>query len=963
MRGSEQLQWLLGWNLLFSVVSQLDLDSPQWRECPQMLPKVLVGYAPRGNESAGVYKKSPEAVTISSCVALCCEQPSCNIVFMFKQTCFQIECESDSLCEPVYREGSQFGNNVRMVLVRPVIGGSWGDITDVMAPVDYNRDKLWFGTNLQDLDMAESNVNADKVCVMDCPEHEHCSVATTECVCDVGYLRNRQGDCISAGNMTAVSALLLSPSRESTESPSSSKVSDGIDSSSKVPVQTLHVSVLSKVVRLPENGAALSAYTIPAQLSDGGKYNYEWTLISQPEGSSKGTMTDKNGETLKLSNLSEGVYEFKVAVSGPGVYGEAFANVTVMPPKRINKPPVAIVKPASKTVKLPNTGAVLDGSSSYDDAAIIAWHWELQKGPLGYQPTLQDSPTLVLNNLNITGNYTFTLTVEDSDHEKNSTVANITVLQMPDYPPVANAGQDVILYLPHNNVTLNGSLSSDDKAIVSWEWTKSPSDQDKAVDMQKTRTPYLELSNLEEGMYTFILKVTDEADQSDTSTVHVFVKPPTNKPPSANAGTNITVSLPQTTVLLDGSKSSDDIKIVSWSWEMVSGPGNVEFSAHNESVTNVTGLTKGQYVFKLTVTDGNGNIATNTVGVTVTQNSNSPPKANAGGDHTVELPVDVLVLNGSQSRDDLAIAKWLWTREPTSLAIGTIIAGTDTSPTLMLTNVVAGRYLFRLRVTDEQGEWDEDTVSVIVKPDPHLYHLVELTLNIESSQLTKSRSDSVVMKLGLLLRDAASLVVRALQTEAATGRAVLVFYVTTSHGALPGPSVVRTLRNKLAQDSVLLQLSVANIQTTVCQNNCSGHGVCDQATRQCMCEAFWMQDLFRKHFGDGDSNCDWSILYVVIALFTCFVCVVGCVWGLVCVCSRLCLCCQRPSKRQRYALLDNNEDSRLPLGKVMVSESESDSDILFESRKPNKLTNGDARNGVKNNRPMTGFKMERRVKT
>lgn len=75
---------------------------------------------------------------------------------------------------------------------------------------------------------------------------------------------------------------------------------------------------------------------------------------------------------------------------------------------RINKPPVAIVEPASKTVKLPSTGAVLDGSSSYDDDAIIAWHWELQKGPLGYQPYLQNTPTLVLNNLNITGNYTFT---------------------------------------------------------------------------------------------------------------------------------------------------------------------------------------------------------------------------------------------------------------------------------------------------------------------------------------------------------------------------------------------------------------------------------------------------------------------------------------------------------------------------------------------------------------------------
>lgn len=44
-------------------------------------------------------------------------------------------------------------------------------------------------------------------------------------------------------------------------------------------------------------------------------------------------LLDQNGGTLKLSNLSEGLYMFKVGVSGPGVYGEAFANVTVMPRK------------------------------------------------------------------------------------------------------------------------------------------------------------------------------------------------------------------------------------------------------------------------------------------------------------------------------------------------------------------------------------------------------------------------------------------------------------------------------------------------------------------------------------------------------------------------------------------------------------------------------------------------------
>lgn len=127
---------------------------------------------------------------------------------------------------------------------------------------------------------------------------------------------------------------------------------------------------------------------------------------------------------------------------------------------------------------------------------------------------------------------TFRLTVEDSDHVTNFTAANITVLKITDYPPSANAGSDKVIYLPQNTLTLNGNLSTDDRGIESWEWTKSPSDENKAVDMQYTRTPYLHLSNLEEGQYTFVLKVTDNSDQSSTSEVHVFVKAPSGEPPT-----------------------------------------------------------------------------------------------------------------------------------------------------------------------------------------------------------------------------------------------------------------------------------------------------------------------------------------------------------------------------------------------------------------------------------------------
>ena len=63
---------------------------------------------------------------------------------------------------------------------------------------------------------------------------------------------------------------------------------------------------------------------------------------------------------------------------------------------------------------------------------------------------------------------------------------------------------------------------------------------------------------------------------------------------------------------------------------------------------------------------------------------NEKPKANAGGDHSVSLPLRWITLNGSASTDDLKIVSWLWTRESTSLAAGTIIANTDRTSVLMV---------------------------------------------------------------------------------------------------------------------------------------------------------------------------------------------------------------------------------------------------------------------------------------
>lgn len=96
----------------------------------------------------------------------------------------------------------------------------------------------------------------------------------------------------------------------------------------------------------------------------------------------------------------------------------------------------------------------------------------------------------------VPGNYTFGLKVTDSDGESNSSLASVEVIKETDYPPEANAGESSFVYLPQNQVTLNGNKSTDDHGITSWEWILmtegsklGTNEAIKAVDMQVFWSP------------------------------------------------------------------------------------------------------------------------------------------------------------------------------------------------------------------------------------------------------------------------------------------------------------------------------------------------------------------------------------------------------------------------------------------------------------------------------------------
>ncbi|XP_039876991.1 dyslexia-associated protein KIAA0319-like protein [Simochromis diagramma] len=674
-------------------------------------------------------------------------------------------------------------------------------------------------------------------------------------------------------------------------------------------VRELVVSAGKSVeVTLPLNEVKLYAYVVP----NGTNYAFDWRLKTHPKDYS-GEMEGKHSKTLKLSKLTVGLYEFEVTVDGEGAHGEGYVNVTVKPEPRVNKPPVAVVSPKFQEISLPTSSTVIDGSQSTDDDKVVAWHWEEVKGPLREEKVSADTPVLTLTSL-VPGNYTFSLTVTDSDGATNSTQATLSINKAKDYRPVANAGPNQVIQLPRNSITLYGNQSTDDHDSLSYEWSLSPESKDKVVEMQGVRTPILQLSAMQEGDYTFQLTVTDSAGQQDTSQVTVIVQPENNKPPVADAGPEKELTLPMDHTTLYGNKSHDDQKIATYQWTKNSGPDGVKIENADSAVATVTGLKVGTYEFTLTVTDERKLESSDTVTVIVKEEKDQPPVARVVSSPPISLPVRTATLDGSQSTDDKGGLSYLWTREDTSPAAGDVLNSSDHQAVLFLGNLVEGKYSFILTVTDSKGQSSKGRGTVEVKPDVRERDLVELVLEVSVSQVSQRQRDMLLRQVGVLLGVLDSdIIVREISAfnEHSTR---LVFLVSGGPGRPPlsGRNVALGLRNKLRkQKNDFLIFKARRVDTVICQLNCSGHGECDSFTRRCVCHPFWMENFIRAQFGDAESNCEWSVLYVTIASFMIVVAAATFVWGIVCCCNR------RKSKvrrsKSRYKMLEADDQDCLEL--------------------------------------------------
>lgn len=223
----------------------------------------------------------------------------------------------------------------------------------------------------------------------------------------------------------------------------------------------------------------------------------------------------------------------------------------------------------------------------------------------------------------------------------------------------------------------------------------------------------------------------DEINQGSAGVITDYFVP-ANVPPVANAGTNVNMTLPENSTVLNGSTSNDaDGFLTSYLWTKKSGPSTWNLSSATVSSPTLTNLVAGSYVFQLKVTDNAGAADSSLVYVNVSAAPviNQPPIASAGANQSIVLPAASVQLSGIGTDVDGTIASYTWTKDSGPGSYSFSSAGIANPVVSALTE---GRYTFRLTVTDNDGSTGFSTVDVVVQAAPVIKKTIRL--NIRKAQ-------------------------------------------------------------------------------------------------------------------------------------------------------------------------------------------------------------------------------------
>ncbi|TWU33853.1 LamG-like jellyroll fold domain-containing protein [Novipirellula artificiosorum] len=303
-------------------------------------------------------------------------------------------------------------------------------------------------------------------------------------------------------------------------------------------------------------------------------------------------LIDANGDLLVSSVTTNQVLRYGQAV---GVAKAAFVV-------RLSSP-----SPESIVVQFSTTdGTATEGDDYTSASGTVVFDPGMTTGTVAVSviddSELESDETFIVSLSNAVG-----ATIADA-----SAVGTIVDDEVPNMLPVVDAGANQTLSDGDASgvelVTLVGTASDSDGSVASVQWTEGSTVLGNATTLTTSLTV---------GVHTLTFTAIDNEGASSSDTVVVTVNP--NQGPSANAGSNITVSDADDNgsemVTLTGAGSDTDGTIASYEWS--EGSTVLGTSSSISPVLNV-----GSHVLTLTVTDNGGATSSDSVVVTVEQPSN-----------------------------------------------------------------------------------------------------------------------------------------------------------------------------------------------------------------------------------------------------------------------------------------------------------------------------------------------------
>jgi hypothetical protein len=218
--------------------------------------------------------------------------------------------------------------------------------------------------------------------------------------------------------------------------------------------------------------------------------------------------------------------------------------------------------------------------------------------------------------------------------------------------PVANAGPDrQVLVL--QEVTIDGSASSDNVGVVSWWWEVQPWNGSFIF-----MTPCINITFNETGTYKVKLTVRDAVGNSGTCMVNLTVVD--LERPVAEAGPD-QILHDKGKVRLDASASTDNVGIVNYTWSL--SYGGVPRQGYGR-VAEILLDEPGSYMITLSVRDRAGNVAEDSLNVTVEIVEPEVPRFHLPSSAWMLIVLIVVVVSSALVWTGWRLASSRKTREP-----------------------------------------------------------------------------------------------------------------------------------------------------------------------------------------------------------------------------------------------------------------------------------------------------------